>query len=193
MIDTCMIAAAIIAAMRPNLRRAGKHGRLQRLAQFRRNDHMAWRDQVEAMRQRRTAKLGVDQCHDTADAGDAEPDRQIIRLVRHQQTHGLGFAELLRERPTRVTVGARHELLIGEGFAVRDQCWRFAVRPRPLRDNVQKQTPRLLGNRRGRFQCPHPALQGAFAAAACGVACFCDPGHGHAGTSPNKVNFSLQD
>ncbi len=87
-------------------------GRLESVAerncidQFAGDDDVLRRDDVDAMGERVPAELRVEQRNDAADAGDAEPDRQVFGPVRHHQADGLALGELLRERPAGVAVGA---------------------------------------------------------------------------------------
>ena len=69
---------------------------------------------VDAMRQRRARQIGVDQRHHAADAGDAQPDRQIFRPVGHQQRDHIALVDALRQRPARIAVGAGGKLGMAE-------------------------------------------------------------------------------
>ena len=61
---------------------------------------------VQAMGQRRARQIGVDQRHHAADAGDAQPDRQIFGAIGHQQRDHVALGEALRQRPAGIAVGA---------------------------------------------------------------------------------------
>ena len=96
--------------MRPRGRkRAGKRAR---------HDDVLGLDHVDAMGERRAGQVGVEQAHDAADFGDAEPGRHEFRTVRHQQADRIAFGDALGERPARVLIGPRRERAIGEAFAV---------------------------------------------------------------------------
>ena len=56
----------------------------QQLDQLCGHDHVPGRDQIDALRERGTGQLGVEQGHDPPNAGQAEPDGQVLRPVRHQ-------------------------------------------------------------------------------------------------------------
>ena len=47
-------------------------------------------------------------------AGDAEPDRDIFRPVRHHQADGFALGELLVERPARIAAAALDQRAIGQ-------------------------------------------------------------------------------
>ena len=54
-------------------------------AKFRSDNDMFRRDDIDAMGERRTAKLGVDQRNDDAHARQSQPYRHIFRPVRHHE------------------------------------------------------------------------------------------------------------
>ena len=87
--------------------------RLERIGQFRGDDDMFRRDQVNTMRKRRSAKLRVEQRHDAARGGDAEPDCHIIGTIRHQERDCVALGHICVERPARIAVGARGKLREG--------------------------------------------------------------------------------
>src|SRR5580700_4151589 len=60
------------------------------------------------------AEVGVDQRNDGAHFGNAKPDRQVFGPVRHDEAHRLALAEVLLERPARISVGALVERAIGQ-------------------------------------------------------------------------------
>ena len=95
--DRVIDALKLVAAVRPNLRVAHELRRCapELLAQFGGDDDVCRRDDVDAMGERDAAQLGVDQRNDDADAGEAEPDRQIFGPVRHHQADDLALGELL--------------------------------------------------------------------------------------------------
>ena len=95
------------------------------------DDDVLRRDDIDAMGEGSAAKIGVDQRNDAAHLGDAEPDRQVFGPVRHDEAHRLALAELLRQRPARITVGAVGERAIGQALARREQRWGVAAVFRP--------------------------------------------------------------
>ena len=122
--DLLIDALEAAAAMRPDLRCACDRRRAVSFGQFAGDDHVPRCDDIDAMRQRRTAQLRVEEGDHAADSGNAEPDCEIIRPVRHQEADGFALAEILLQRPARVTVGAFGEHLIGQRLTLRDQCRR---------------------------------------------------------------------
>ena len=73
---------------------------LECVEKFRRDDDVLGRDDIDAMGERRPAQIGVEQRDDAADAGDAEPDRQVFGPVWHQQPDRVAFGEILRRAPS---------------------------------------------------------------------------------------------
>ena len=55
---------------------------------------------IDAMRQRCAGQIGVEQGDDAADAGDAEPDREIVRTVRASAGRPRRRRRLLRRAPS---------------------------------------------------------------------------------------------
>ena len=112
------------------------------------------RDDVDAMGERMTAQLGIDQRSDDARAGEAEPYRQIFGPVRHHQADRFVLGQPLIERPTRETVGACDERPIGQALAAarRYQRRRIALRLGEFRDHVVEQALWTGGDRRRAFK-----------------------------------------
>ena len=86
-------------------------------------------------------QIGVEQRHHAADAGDAEPDRQELRPVGHQQADRVALGDALRQRPARVAVGAGAELAIAEASRGR--------RAAPARRRICRPAPRSPAETRG--------------------------------------------
>ncbi len=144
----------------------------------------------------RAAQLRIDQRHDAADRGDAEPDRQIFRPVRHHQANRLALGEVLVERPARVAVAALDERAIGEGSAFAEIS--AAASPRPCA---------ISSIAAGKMRRGLPAIGAVASARAPSRRARCrrrrggrlrfefDASHvdeSHVRASPNKVNFSLR-
>ena len=158
-------------AVRPQCRlaRKARARSLERLAQLRGDDDMSRRGQVDAMRKRGAAKLRVEERHGATHRGDAEPDRQVIGAVRHQERDGVALCDALVERPARIAIGAGGEVRKAHGLVCGDEGGGGAAHRRPVGDDVKQKPVWVTGNWRGRFQGAHPvaddALNGAFLAA----------------------------
>ena len=96
--------------------------------------------------------MGVDECNHAADARDADPDREEFRPARHHQADRVALAQVLRQRPARVAVGARRKLAVAEALAVGQQRRRVAVLVRELQDDLREHARRIPGDRRGHLE-----------------------------------------
>ena len=59
---------------------------------------------IDAVGQRQPDQPGIDQRHDAADLGDAEPGGDVIGPARHHQANGIAGLDARRQRPARVAV-----------------------------------------------------------------------------------------
>ena len=105
--DSCSIARSMRGklASPPCDQIFGRLDELRAAAELRRHSSAATMtcfgvDDVDAMGERGAAQIGVEQRDDAADAGDAEPDRQIFRPVRHHQADVSPLREILRRAPS---------------------------------------------------------------------------------------------
>ena len=137
-------------AVQPDLgvRREVRLRRLQRGQHVGVDDDVPGRDHVDAMGERHAHQIGVEQRDHAADAGDADPDRQELGPVGHQEADRVALGDALRERPARVAVRARAELAIAEVLAVGEQRRRVAVFLRQLLDQLREDARRILGDMR---------------------------------------------
>jgi hypothetical protein len=127
---------------------------------------------------RQWAKIGVDQRNDGTHFGDTEPDRQIFGPVRHDEAHRLALAEVLLERPARITVYAGVERAIGQALVRREQSRGVAACLGQLLDHARQNALRVAGDRRGGFERAHPVAQRGVIAAASRPCLFrLDEGH----------------
>ena len=108
------------------------------------DDDVLGGDDVDAVREREPAQIGVQQRHHAADPGHAEPQRQEFRPVRHHQADGVALGDALRQRPSRIAVRPGRQLAIGEPFAVGEQRRRVVVLRRKLVDHHRKDAVRIL-------------------------------------------------
>jgi hypothetical protein len=121
------------------------------------DDDVLGLDDVDAMRERGSGKIGVDERHHAAGAGDAEPDRHVFGAVGHQQADGVALGEAVCARPARVAVGALGKLAIAQVLAGRKQGRRVAEFLRELLDHDGENPGRMLGDRRRHPERPQGA------------------------------------
>ena len=91
------------------------------------DDDVPGRDHVDAVGERIARQVGVEQRDHAADSGDADPDRQELGPVGHQQADRVALGDALRERPAGVAVRARAKLAVAQVLAVGEQRRRVAV------------------------------------------------------------------
>ena len=113
---------------------------------------------VDAVRQRQPDQLGVDQRHDAADFGDAEPGCDVIRPARHQQAHGIAGLDPGRQRPARIAVDPLGQSPVAEGFGFRDQGGAIGLPRGPILDDIGEQPLRIGLDARGQLNGLQPAL-----------------------------------
>ena len=102
------------------------------------HDHMFGRDDVDAMRKRKTFQIGIDERDDTANLGDAKPNGHVFWPVRHQQTDRITFDEALLKRPSRILVRPLDEHAIRQALTVREQRWRLGALRGAFVDHCRK-------------------------------------------------------
>ena len=104
------------------------------LEKFRSDDEVLGRDDIDAMGERVTAQIGVEQRDDAADGGDTEPDRHVFGPIWHQEPDRFALGEILRERPARIAIGAFGKL--------RDRSGVRGLRVAPGRRRATRPAPR---------------------------------------------------
>ena len=158
-IDTCFVA---VAAMDPDFRRAVQMGQrgFEHPSKFVCEDDMVGIGDVDAVRQRQPDQLGVDQRHDAADLGDAEPGGDVIRPARHDQANGIAGFDSRRQRPACVTVDPLGQHPVAERPGFRDQRGAVRLPFRPILDDVGKQAGRIGLDARRQLDSLQPALGG---------------------------------
>ena len=72
------------------------------IGELRGDDEVFRRSSLNAVRERLPGEVGVEQCDDSADAGDTQPDSQILGAVGHQQADHIALGHALCERPAGV-------------------------------------------------------------------------------------------
>ena len=157
-------------AVRPDLRRARGAGqrRGEPIDELGGDDDVPGRDDTDAMREGRTDQIGIEQRHHSTDASDTEPDRHVLRLVRHQQADRLALGETLLQRPAGIPVRALGEPAIGEALALGEEGRRVAVCFGEVLDHVGEDAARMAGDRRRQLERAQPRLgSGTIAAAWC--------------------------
>jgi len=107
-------------AVKPDLGVAGnmRARTRQRLVQLVGHDDVLGIHHIDAVGERHSREVGVDECNDAAGPRDADPGGQEFRSARHHQTDDVALVQILRQRPARIAVGARCELAVGEAFPV---------------------------------------------------------------------------
>ncbi len=78
------------------------------------DDDITWCDDIDGVRQCRAARVGVEQRHHHAGSRESEPDRQVVRTVRHQEANGITGSEAHFEGPARVTVDGVGQLAVAQ-------------------------------------------------------------------------------
>ena len=139
-------AFAVHPDLRPllQMRLGGRKGR----AELRRDDDVLRVDHVDAMGERGAGEIGVEQRHHAADCGDADPDGEIFRPVRHQERDDFALGEAVVERPARITIGALGEPGIAEPLAVAHEGRLVEVLLGQFLDQQGKDAGRILCDRR---------------------------------------------
>ena len=104
---------------------------------------------------------------------DTTPPTDVMpsQIARYSGRFGIISAtasplrEILRQRPARVAIGALDERAVGQRLARRDQGWRSAAGRCNFLDDIEKDAPRIAGDRRRRLERADPILQRAVLAA----------------------------
>ena len=158
-IDARVVA---VAALDPDFRRAVQIGQrgFEHSAKLLREDHMIGVRDVDAVGQRQPDQPGVDQCHDAADPGEAEPGGDVIRPGGHDEADGVAGFDPCRQRPARVTVDPLGQHPVAERALVRDQGGTVRLPFRPILDDIGEQAGRIGLDARGEFDRLQPAPGG---------------------------------
>ena len=119
---------------------------------------MFGRDDIDAMGERRTGQIGIEQGNHTADPGDAQPDGHVFGPVRHQQADAIAFAETLVERPSGISVRPLGERTIGQALAVGEQGRRVAELRGEFLDHRGKNAIGMAGDGRRQLERAHPGF-----------------------------------
>ena len=134
---------------------------VQNREQFGRDDYVDRPRDVDAMSQRRTDEVCIEERDGSPDASDAEPDSKIIGAIAHQQSDNVAFADPASDCPARIAVCALSEFAIAQALACRKQRRCPALTFGDLIDNGRENARRLPSNRRRRLQCTQPCLRGS--------------------------------
>jgi hypothetical protein len=162
-----------LAALRPDSDavRQARPDRCDRVDQAGADDHMLWRDDRDRVPERFPDEIGVEQRGDPADPDDPEPDRQVLRAVRHHQRDDVAGADPLTQRPARIAPRLFGERAIAEAFRVGEQRRRVAVSFRGGIEGIGQGMRRVAGDRRGQLQRATPCLRRRAGAAGRRAAC----------------------
>ena len=161
-IDTRMVAGLRAGiAVQPDLRRGFEkaRGRYEGGEALRRDDHVPRCDDVDAIGERSAGETGVEECDRRSGAGEPEPDREILRPVRHQQRHHVALGDALLQGPAQVAAGPFGERPVAQGFARGYQRGLVAVGVGELVDDDRKNAARVAHDRRSAPQRAHPGAE----------------------------------
>ena len=150
----------VVSAVHPDLCRthtARQRGG-QRLDELRRHDDVLGLDDIDAVRERGAEEIRIEKRDDTADTGDAEPDRHVFRPVRHEQTDGVALANTLVERPTGISVRPLGERAIGQTLAIGEERRRLTEFLGEFVDHGRQNAIGILWDRRRQLERAHPRL-----------------------------------
>ena len=153
--------SVVVAAVRPDRGRARKVRQRgeQQIDELRGHDDVLRRDDIDAMGERGAGQIGIEQRDDPADAGDAKPDRHVVRPVRHEQTDRVALGETLSERPAGVSVRPFRECLIGQALPIGEQGRCVAESVGEFLDHDRKNPMRVTGDRRRQLERARPCLE----------------------------------
>ena len=119
------VAAGAVGPDRRGTRKVRQRGG-QRIDELRSHDDVRGPDGIDAVRERGTGEIGIEERDDTADAGDAEPDCHVLGPVRHEETDGVALGETPLERPAGISVRPLRERAIGQALTVGEKGGRLA-------------------------------------------------------------------
>ena len=131
---------------------------LERAHELRCDDHVPGRDDVDAVGKRSAGEIGVEERDGRAGARKPEPDREILRPIRHQQGDDVALGDALLQRPTQVAARSFGERPVAQGFAGGYQRRLVAVGVGELVDDDRKNAARIAHDRR---RAPQRAQPGA--------------------------------
>ena len=123
-----------------------------------RHDDVSGRGNIDAVRERRPRQVRVEESDDSPDTRDTEPDGEVFRSVRHQQTNHFSLGEPLAERPASVAVRPFGQPAVAQRFAIGDQRRGRAGVPGHLVDDRRKNPRGILGDRCRQREGPRPRL-----------------------------------
>jgi hypothetical protein len=116
-------------------------------------------DEIQRVREERTAEIRIDECNGGADSAEAQPDRHVIRTIRHDETYGVAPGKPAREPPARVAVTCGGELAIAELRIDGNQRRRVAEALAEAADQSRQGERAVPLDRRRTLQGAHPALE----------------------------------
>ncbi len=143
----------------------------------------------QAMAERGAAQVGVQEGDHAADAAHPEPGRQVVGPVGRHQRHNLALAQPLRQGPATIAAGLARQLVVGQGFGVRQQGRRVGLAIGPFVYDAGQQPMGLLAQARGHLQRPHPGPVGVAGAPPRGFGLIlCGLGGTHGGSRESDRN-----
>ena len=162
----CVACARRYSAMHPDadlLGEARAHAR-DGGGKLGRRDDVLGCDDIDAMGEPRALEAGIEERHHAPDPRHPEPDRQILRPVRHHEADRIALGHSQFERPARIAVGAGGELPVAHGLPLGKQRRGVAEGGTQLLDHGRQRAPRMGGDRRRGRQCAQPGLGGGIRA-----------------------------
>ena len=154
-------------ALDPNTRQSSSAGRRARIGGDARreigaDDQMPWVRDVDGVRQYVARELRIDERDHDADARQAQPYRQILGAVRHQQRYGIAARKSVRDSPAGILIAANAQLAVSS--------WRLRRTAAPARRRIRRPSRSistgsviaLLADGCGLCQRPQPGVASEF-------------------------------
>src|SRR6267143_128470 len=163
-LDVAIDARELVAAgaVNPDLDRllAVEQRSAQRLDELRGRDDVLGGDDIDAVGERGTGHVRIEQRNDPAYPRDPKPDRHVLGPVRHEQTYHVALVEALAEGQASISVRPLRELAIAQALVVGEERRRRIELLGELLDHSRENTTRTLRDRRRQLERPHPRRDG---------------------------------
>ncbi len=104
-------------------------------------------DDIDAVGERASREIGVEERRDASGPRNAEPDGDILRAVRHQQADAVTFVDPVCQCPPGVAVGACAEAGVSEGFGIGNERRPLAVTRGEILNDIGQNQRRFVGER----------------------------------------------
>jgi hypothetical protein len=148
-------------AMRPHdgIARQMRRRTAKGVEQIARDDDVPRRDGVDAMGERGSHEMSVEQRDDAAGATDPAPDRHVFGPVGHQQADRVALADSVHPGPAGVAIGAIQQRAKAQRPGIGHQRRRVAEPPRQFLDDDREGARGIVGDRRSQLQRAQPCLR----------------------------------